>query len=189
MEIGLKNWPERLNADDMKLNNLCYLILGVLLRKPQSGYEIVKHIQGVRAVKTSQIYPTLGKLEKAGLISSQGVVQTGRPNKRVHSVTQEGETVLRDWVGTEPDVPVVRDDFATMVYSSWIKEPQEVIGMIHRRIAYLEETQNQHRVDLGIHKAQFPDALSDTRKWPFSRHVMLLRLVQMLEQEMSCFMR
>lgn len=167
----------------MKLNNLCYLVLGVLMREPRSGYEIVKHIQSVRAVKTSQIYPTLARLEKAGLITSRDVMQTRRPNKRVHSVTEAGAAALRDWVGTEPDVPVLRDDYATMLYSSWLKPPEEVIAMIRRRIAFLEETQQRHRAELGAHIARFPDALENPRDWPFTRQMLLTRLIQMGEQE------
>lgn len=183
MGIALKETPKRSGAGGMKLNNLCYLILGVLLREPRSGYEIVKHMQSVRSIKTSQVYPTLARLEESGLLTSLDVIQTGRPNKRVHSVTKAGETALRDWVGTEPDTPVVRDDFVTMIYSSWIKEPEEVIELIRRRIVYLQETQSNHRVELGEHIAQYPDARRNPRAWPFSRYVMLLRRVEILDQE------
>ncbi len=78
-----------------KLNTLCYQILGVLLRKPRSGYDIVKQLENIRPVKTSQVYPTLARLEKQGLVLSHDVEQAGKPNKRVYSTTANGKAVHR----------------------------------------------------------------------------------------------
>ena len=91
------------------LNTLCFQILGVLLRQPRSGYEIVKQLEYVRPVKTSQVYPTLARLENYGFVVSDDVVQDGRPNKRVYSVTAAGESTVKDWIGTDPAPPIWRE--------------------------------------------------------------------------------
>ena len=92
---------------DPKLNTLCYQILGVLLRQPRSGYDIVKQLENIRPVKTSQVYPTLARLEKDGLVVSIDVAQEGRPNKRVYSPTEAGKQELTQWIGQEPEPPVL----------------------------------------------------------------------------------
>lgn len=64
------------------LNNLSFQILGVLGCAPQSGYDIVKQLENFRPAKTSQVYPTLARLEAAGLLTARDVEQSGRPNKK-----------------------------------------------------------------------------------------------------------
>ncbi len=167
-----------------KLNTLCFQILGVLLRQPRSGYEIVKQLEMVWPVKTSQIYPTLARLEKMGLVVSDDVEQQGRPNKRVYSVTRSGEKTLRDWVGTEPAPPVWRDEFLTMLYSAWTKDPQQVLAMFECRLKYLDDTMNMLRSRLAEHRATFPEELKNPRNWHFFRDILISRRLFNYEQEL-----
>lgn len=166
------------------LNTLCYQVLGVLLRRPRSGYEIVKQLESVRPVKTSQIYPTLARLEKLGLVVSDDVTQQGRPNKRVYSVTDRGQTTLKEWVGTEPAPPVWRDEFLTMLYSAWTKEPEDVVAMFQRRLTYLEDTIDMLRDRLAEHRAKFSEELMDPRDWRFYREILINRRLCGYEQEL-----
>ncbi len=170
-------------AKNQKLNNLCYLILGILLRETRSGYEIVKHLQTVRPVTTSQVYPTLARLEKLELIQTHMEVQDKRPNKNLHSVTTKGAETLANWIGTEPDLPFIRDDFQTMIYSSWIKTPQETIPIVERRIRFLEDAISTLQADLGQHMAIYPDARTNTQKWPFSKYALVSRRIHLYSQE------
>ena len=128
---------------DKKLNNLSYQVLGVLARQPRSGYDIVKQLEHFRPAKTSQVYPTLAKLEEQGLVASQDVAQTSRPNKRLYTVTEAGQLELIAWVGTEPDAPYNRDDFLTMVYSAWLKSPEDVLEMFEARMEALVSVQSR----------------------------------------------
>ena len=45
-----------------------------------------------------QIYPTLERMERDGWIAGREVIQRGRPNKRVYSITAEGRRVLLEWL-------------------------------------------------------------------------------------------
>jgi DNA-binding PadR family transcriptional regulator len=45
-----------------------------------------------------QIYPTLDRMERNGWIAGREVIQRGRPNKRVYSITAEGRRVLLEWL-------------------------------------------------------------------------------------------
>lgn len=87
-----------------------YTILGCLSLGPMSGYDIKKFIDGSIAHFWSesygQIYPALKELEAEGLIESRLEEQEGRPDRRVHSLTDAGLARLREWL-LEPPVPDV----------------------------------------------------------------------------------
>lgn len=170
-------------SGELKLNTLCYQILGVLLRRPRSGYDIVKQLENIRPVKTSQVYPTLARLEKIGLVSSEEIHQTSRPNKRIYSVLEKGESVLMGWVGTEPEPPVWKDDFLTMLYSAWTKEPEDALAMFDRRLDYLTGVMDMLRTLLAEHRNKYPAEIFDPRDWRFSRDILLNRRLMSYEQE------
>jgi PadR family transcriptional regulator, regulatory protein AphA len=167
----------------LSLNTLGYQLLGVVSRQARSGYDIVKQLEYIRPVKTSQVYPMLARLENLDLVGAEDIEQTGRPNKRIYSPTAKGRQVLTDWVGTEPDLPVLRDDFLTMVYSGWLREPQEVIDMFERRIVYLRAMISEMESRLAELAVTARDDLKNPKSWLFYRHVLLMRRLGALQQE------
>ncbi|WP_139275768.1 PadR family transcriptional regulator, partial [Mangrovactinospora gilvigrisea] len=56
-----------------------------------------------------QVYVTLGRLEKAGLIRGQDIDQADRPNKRVYEITDTGRQELVAWFAKPTEGPRVRD--------------------------------------------------------------------------------
>lgn len=170
-----------------KLNNLSYQVLGVLARQPRSGYDIVKQLEHFRPAKTSQVYPTLAKLEEQGLVASQDVAQTSRPNKRLYTVTEAGQLELIAWVGTEPDAPYNRDDFLTMVYSAWLKSPEDVLVMFEARMEALDRVMEQVQTALAVILSDFPESLSDPSNWRFYRYnLQHRRLLQVQTEQTWC---
>jgi len=172
-------------GQDKKLNNLSYQVLGVLARQPRSGYDIVKQLEHFRPAKTSQVYPTLAKLEELGLVASQDVAQTSRPNKRLYTVTDQGQQELIAWIGTEPDVPYHRDDFLTMVYSAWLKSPEDTIAMFEVRLADLDRVMEQLQKLIGVIISDFPESLSDPTNWRFYRYNLQHRRLLLAQTEQT----
>jgi PadR family transcriptional regulator AphA len=85
--------------------SLRYAILGLLARRPSTGYELTRSFD--RSLRTSwhashsQIYPELGKLERAGLVE---VVGRGARQSKTYGLTGSGRDELRRWlVEAEPD--------------------------------------------------------------------------------------
>jgi DNA-binding PadR family transcriptional regulator len=85
--------------------SLRYAILGLLARRPSTGYELTLTFD--RSLRTSwhashsQIYPELGKLERAGLVE---VVARGARRSKTYGLTGPGRDELRRWlVEAEPD--------------------------------------------------------------------------------------
>ena len=79
------------------------MTLGFLLSGPKSGYRL-KAICGKMMmfynVTLNQIYPTLRKLEEAGHVSKKIVIQTGRPNKHLYSITPRGKNYFLEKLST-----------------------------------------------------------------------------------------
>ena len=71
---------------------LRHAILGLLSHQPQSGYDLSRAFNSSVVyfwyADQSQIYRTLDRLEADGAISTQVIPQSGRPDRRVHSLTE-----------------------------------------------------------------------------------------------------
>lgn len=82
--------------------SLTYGILGLLKYKDNTGYDLAKlfndSLKFFWDARTSQIYRELNRMEKTGLLSSRTVVQEGKPNRRVYSITSEGEAEFTRWL-------------------------------------------------------------------------------------------
>ncbi len=94
-----------------------HAVLGLLAQRPRHGYELRAAFEAVVGgeenwdVKPAQIYTTLSRMEKAGLIAEQSVEQDAGPEKRIYGLTPAGYQTLQEWFteGTEPDHQ--RDEF------------------------------------------------------------------------------
>jgi DNA-binding PadR family transcriptional regulator len=93
-------------------------LLALLAKEPAHGYELKLALEqtfgeAYPSPNIGQIYVTLKRLEQDGLVRSQDVEQTTRPNKRVYELTPAGREALSNWVQEPSDGPRVRDDFFT----------------------------------------------------------------------------
>ena len=81
---------------------LPHAILVALCEQAGSGYELAhrfdRSIGYFWAATHQQIYRTLRAMEADGWIAVEVVVQHGRPDKKVYSVTASGRDELRDWI-------------------------------------------------------------------------------------------
>ena len=77
-------------------------ILGLISYGSLSGYEIMTvfrdSLNHFWTAQTSQIYRELQTMQKAGWISETHVVQTGKPDKNVFSITPAGRDELLRWL-------------------------------------------------------------------------------------------
>ncbi|WP_455354796.1 PadR family transcriptional regulator [Streptomyces sp. SYSU K217416] len=91
-------------------------LLALLTRGPAHGYELKQDLEKLLGAaypqpNVGQIYVTLGRLEKAGLIAGEDVEQSGRPNKRTYRLTDAGHEAVLGWFDETTDEPRVRDEF------------------------------------------------------------------------------
>ncbi|MDO5134827.1 MAG: PadR family transcriptional regulator [Eubacteriales bacterium] len=83
-------------------------ILGLLNYGEMTGYEIHEAFESSLKffwpAQTSQIYRELTVLEKNKWIVKRTVEQSGKPNKKICSITEEGRRELLRWLSS-PDIP------------------------------------------------------------------------------------
>jgi PadR family transcriptional regulator AphA len=85
-----------------------YVVLCMVRLGARSGYEIKQMVElSIRffwTISQVQIYPSLERLESAGLVKGRSEPQGKRP-KRVYEITPRGEEALRRWLGQPDPMP------------------------------------------------------------------------------------
>lgn len=93
-----------------------YALLGVLMESPQHGYEIKKSLDermgAFWSLNVGQIYTTLDRLEKEGLVLYEEVAQYDKPDKKIYQVTDAGRAEFEDWRRRpiKPEPRMLRDE-------------------------------------------------------------------------------
>jgi PadR family transcriptional regulator AphA len=85
-----------------------YVVLGMVRLGARSGYEVKRAVElSIRffwTISQAQIYPSLERLERAGLLTGREEPQGKRP-RRVFEITSAGEAALREWLGRQEAMP------------------------------------------------------------------------------------
>ncbi len=93
--------------------SLRHLILAVLLREPSSGYQVTQEFDLVAGffwkATHQQVYRELAALTKSGHVEFRTVEQTGRPDKKVYSITPAGIDEFNAWFATPTQPPRTHD--------------------------------------------------------------------------------
>ncbi|MGA8116179.1 MAG: PadR family transcriptional regulator [Actinocatenispora sp.] len=98
-----------------------YVLLGLLAHGgPQHGYELKREhdarLPRSRPLAFGQVYATIGRLTRDGLITEAGHDSEGGPERTSYAVTEAGRTALTAWLGTiEKPAPYVTDLVFTKV--------------------------------------------------------------------------
>jgi DNA-binding PadR family transcriptional regulator len=113
-----------------------YAVLGLLARRPSSGYELGTRAAGLAhfwPLTRTHIYSELGQLEARGYVAGAEVAQERRPDKRVYRVTPEGEQALQSWL-SDPDLGVPRPRLPVLLKLFFAERapPERVAAMLAR---------------------------------------------------------
>jgi DNA-binding PadR family transcriptional regulator len=96
-------------------------ILACLTEHPMTGYELAKTFDSSIGffwkADHQQIYRELSKLRDRGHIQGREVVQSGKPNKLVYTLTAEGRAALRHWAARPSSPPSIKDDLLVRLYA------------------------------------------------------------------------
>ncbi|HLG80380.1 MAG TPA: PadR family transcriptional regulator [Bradyrhizobium sp.] len=89
-------------------------ILVCLTERPMTGYELAKTFDSSIGffwkADHQQIYRELTRLRERGHVQAREVVQTGKPNKLVYTLTAEGKAALRHWAARPSSPASIKDD-------------------------------------------------------------------------------
>lgn len=91
-------------------------ILALLAKEPAHGYEVRQRlVQALgppgEALNPGQVYVTLTRLEKVGLVTSRQVGQQSHPDKKVYELTPAGRERVTEWLTDVSWAKVAPTDF------------------------------------------------------------------------------
>jgi DNA-binding PadR family transcriptional regulator len=96
-------------------------ILACLTERPMTGYELAKTFDSSIGffwkADHQQIYRELSRLRDRGYIQGREVVQSGKPNKLVYTLTSEGRAALKQWAARPSSPPSIKDDLLVRLYA------------------------------------------------------------------------
>jgi len=96
-------------------------ILACLTERPMTGYELAKTFDASIGffwkANHQQIYRELSRLRDRGHVQGREVVQSGKPNKLVYTLTSEGRAALRHWAARPSSPASIKDDLLVRLYA------------------------------------------------------------------------
>lgn len=96
-------------------------ILACLTECPMTGYELAKTFDSSIGffwkADHQQIYRELSRLRDRGHVLAREVVQSGKPNKLVYTLTEEGHAALRNWAARPSSPAPIKDDLLVRLYA------------------------------------------------------------------------
>ena len=126
--VGLTIAIHRVNSVSM---STAHVLLGLLAADgAQHGYELKRahdaRLPRAKPLAFGQVYATLGRLVRDGLITEAGHESSGGPERTSYAVTERGRTALRDWLaGVEKPAAYVADALFTKVTVALLVGPDE----------------------------------------------------------------
>jgi DNA-binding PadR family transcriptional regulator len=132
-------------------------ILACLTERPMTGYELAKtfdtSIGFFWKTDHQQIYRELSRLRDRGYIQGREVVQSGKPNKLVYTLTPDGRAAFRHWAA-RPSVPAsIKDDLLVRLYAL---EAADIEPLRADLMARLEHHRDRYERYERILKKRFP---------------------------------
>ena len=161
-------------------------ILACLTERPMTGYELAKTFDSSIGffwkADHQQIYRELSKLRDRGYIQGREVVQSGKPNKLVYTLTEAGKTALRHWAARPSTAPSVKDDLLIRLHAL---DSIDIEPMRADLMARLEHHRDRYERYERILKKRFPEGTASTAA--DVGNMLLLRLGSRHEQMVSEF--
>lgn len=140
------------------------VILGILMKKSRTGYEIKGLLESVFSyfynASFGTIYPTLSKMEKEGLISKESIVQDGKPNKNVFTITDKGTEEFHHYLHSRIQDTEFKSDFMVRLFFGELVEPSVYKEWIRQEIRTAEDELTR----LYAGKEQWEETMSPTQK-------------------------
>lgn len=97
-----------------ELTKSAYVVLGLISKRPQAGYDIKQIMRKIAryiwSESNAQIYPILKKLEQNKLVTSQLDKTSGARRRCIYTITKKGMEQLKDWLNEPSDPTPYREE-------------------------------------------------------------------------------
>jgi PadR family transcriptional regulator, regulatory protein AphA len=123
-------------------------VLGLLTRRPMSGYDLKKAIEGSVGYfwdsAKSQIYAVLPRLVEQGYATSRIVPQSPRPDKEVYRITRRGRRALTEWIERTPTLPApARNPLLLKIFFGEHSSPEVLLEQVRERRREAEQLKEE----------------------------------------------
>lgn len=122
---------------------LKHAILGLLSIRSASGYDLARAFASSVAhfwhADRSQIYRTLDRLSGAGAITTEVVRQDGKPDRKMHSLTDAGRAELTDWLSSPVEEDLPKEPFLARLFFAALIGREGVERMLDERERQMNE--------------------------------------------------
>jgi DNA-binding PadR family transcriptional regulator len=129
--------------------SLTYAILATLADRPCSGYDIAKQFNesvGLFWQATpQQIYRELTKLEEQGKVSAEIILQEGRPNKKLYSLTKLGLQKMTEWIAQPCNLSPTKDELLVKLLAGHLVDPYILVTELKRH-------RQLHQANLSLYR-------------------------------------
>jgi DNA-binding PadR family transcriptional regulator len=118
-----------------------HVLLGALAAGPAHGYELKREhdlrFPSAKPLAFGQVYSTLARLERDGLVEAAESTQGGGPERTAYAITSAGERALAEWLAVpEPAGPYPADDL--------VRKTVTALRMGADATAYLQRQRHEH---------------------------------------------
>lgn len=162
------------------------VILGILMDSGKSGYDIKRLFERYFSMfynaSYGTIYPTLARMEKDGLIRKESLVQSGKPNKNVYTITERGEEAFRRYLASDIQPAEIKSDFMVRLFFGGLAEEAQVRRWLEDALERARRTCDALQAEYELRK----DELSPTQRLGLKIGVTNQRtLIEHLEEALS----
>jgi len=141
------------------------LFLSLLAKEPTHGYDLLQTYEtlfslALPPLNAGQIYTTLSRMERDGLVQKYAVEQEGKPDKQIYKLTGKGQQVLEEWLGTPVSSPRIKDNFYMKLIGgkmSGLMDARQLINI--QRQHYLQNLHNLNHLALESEISKDPTRL------------------------------
>jgi len=133
------------------------VILGMLMKRSLSGYEIKQLFEDIFSYFYSSsygtIYPMLHRMEKEEWITKENVLQEGKPNKNVFTITEAGKTRFYEYLQSPMEPDTIKSDFLMRLYFGQLVGDEMVIKWLMQAQEYTQTQLDQLREKYAKYKS------------------------------------
>jgi PadR family transcriptional regulator AphA len=116
------------------VNKTKYALLGMLMCRPMSGYEMKKlsdsSLSHFWSENYGHIYPILRLLESEGLAKHVVRRTAGKPDRHVYDITGKGERVFLEWLRKPAAAEIRRNEFLLKLFFAGFLPLPDILQII-----------------------------------------------------------
>ena len=141
---------------------LKYILLGFLNYEPMTGYDLKRLVDSSTAhfwhAYHSQIYTTLRKMEKDGLVTSVIDDKEEKLERRIYEITEQGQSRLKQWLGRPlTELPPSKDGLLVRLFFSGSRDRESVLDELRlQRQLHQQQLKQYQQIKLEEYTEQSP---------------------------------